>query len=53
MTKEEFVAAIAAKRTEEYVKEVLEDMTEEDLYCTTVIQVDEEEKGHNMDDFHY
>jgi hypothetical protein len=36
MTKEEFVAAIAAKRTEEYVEEVLEDMSENDLYCNFV-----------------
>ena len=33
MTKEEFVAAIEAKRVEEYVDEVLEDMNEDDLYC--------------------
>ena len=33
MTKEEFVAAIEAKRVEDYVDEVLEDMSEEDLYC--------------------
>jgi hypothetical protein len=33
MTKEEFVAAIEAKRVEKYVDEVLEDMNEDDLYC--------------------
>ena len=33
MTKEEFVAAIEARRVEKYVEEVLEDMSGEDLYC--------------------
>ena len=37
MTAKEFVAALAAakerKRVEDYVDEVLEDMSEEDLYC--------------------
>ena len=37
MTSKEFVAALAAarkrKEVEDYVDEVLEDMSEEDLYC--------------------
>ena len=37
MTAKEFVAALAAakkrKEVEDYVDEVLEDMSEEDLYC--------------------
>jgi len=46
MTKKEFLAAIEARKVEEYVEEVLEDMTEQDLYCTTVIQtVEDDEEG--------
>tara|TARA_Y100001951_G_C11097891_1_gene160349 strand:- start:76 stop:258 length:183 start_codon:yes stop_codon:yes gene_type:complete len=37
MTTEEFIAALAKarerKEVEDYVEEVLEDMSEEDLYC--------------------
>jgi hypothetical protein len=40
MTKEEFVAAIEAKRVEKYVDEVLEDMNEDDLYCNVRLNGD-------------
>ena len=33
MTASEMIAALEAVKTEEYVEEVLEDMSEEDLYC--------------------
>ena len=40
MTKEKFVASILAKRAEkklnDYVEEVLEDMSEEDLNCSKI-----------------
>ena len=42
MTAKEFVAALEAakkkKEVEDYVDEVLADMSEEDLYCTSVKQ---------------
>ena len=42
MTTKEFIAALAKarerKKLEDYVEEVLEDMSEEDLYCTSVKQ---------------
>jgi len=42
MTTKEFIAALAKarerKKVEDYVEEVLEDMSEEDLYCTSVKQ---------------
>ena len=33
MTASEMIAALEAVKTEEYVEEVLEDMSEDDLYC--------------------
>jgi len=33
MTAKEMIAALEAAKVEEYVEEVLEDMSEEDLYC--------------------
>ena len=33
MTTKEMIAALEAVKTEEYVEEVLEDMSEDDLYC--------------------
>ena len=33
MTANEMIAALEAVKTEEYVEEVLEDMSEDDLYC--------------------
>ena len=33
MTASEMIAALEAVKTEEYVNEVLEDMSEDDLYC--------------------
>ncbi len=33
MTANEMIAALKAVKVEEYVEEVLEDMSEEDLYC--------------------
>ena len=33
MTASEMIAALEAVKVEEYVEEVLEDMSEEDLYC--------------------
>ena len=33
MTASEMIAALKAVKVEEYVEEVLEDMSEEDLYC--------------------
>ena len=33
MTAKEMIAALEAVKTEEYVEEVLEDMSEDDLYC--------------------
>ena len=33
MTASEMIAALEAVKIEEYVEEVLEDMSEEDLYC--------------------
>ena len=33
MTANQMIAALEAVKTEEYVEEVLEDMSEDDLYC--------------------
>ena len=33
MTAKDMIAALEAVKTEEYVEEVLEDMSEDDLYC--------------------
>ena len=45
MTTKEFIAALAKarerKKVEDYVEEVLEDMSEEDLYCNFRMNVED------------
>ena len=36
MTASEMIAALEAVKVEEYVEEVLEDMSEDDLYCNFI-----------------